>query len=711
MGNKAALKAIVLFVLLVPAWAHAEIHLIKDLVGYRDVSIKGDGSILSIPVSIRTDRLVNQARLRLRLKYSPALIPELSHVKIQFNDESVGVLPIPKDGTGNVVQEFDLDPQLFVDYNLIKLQLVGHYSRQCEDPTHSSIWVSIAHDSTLILDETPLALGNALANLPLPFFDIKDNRPAAFRMVFGQSAGWAEWQSAGIIASWFGAMADYRAVDFSVHADQRPPGHAVVVAMPGSLPRFMRWRGTLKGPTLAMVDLPGVPAGKLLLVMGRTPEELERAARALVSGRGQAEHSVMVVSNFKVPAPRKPYDAPRWLPSEGPVAFSHLVADPLQLQAQGAWSNELKVPVRLPPDLFIWHNAGLPIELKFRFTPSSKQDSAALYFSVNDQFTQAFNLSTSTASGSVWNAMLPLLGSKQSRDGQEVELPAFQLGARNSLSFQFNTNHATGECAGPPGLFRAAIDPDSTLDISGFYHHAKLPDLKLFAQSGYPFTRLADLADTAFILPNAPRADDLQAAFVLLSRLGAATGVPGMRVRLLAEDKVATVRDRNLVLVGGIDRLRLIRDWYGKAAMLDSDQAGEVTVLPVSLPVMGNIRSSIDNPLAMLAGFESPLEAKRSVVVATWKTGEPHAHFMRLLGDPAKSQLFAGDTAVLTTHGIKAFNTQPRYAVGNLPWWMPIRIWFSDHPLALALLTLFTVMVLAAWISRMLKRVAEQRLE
>jgi hypothetical protein len=299
---------------------------------------------------------------------------------------------------------------------------------------------------------------------------------------------------------------------------------------------------------------------------------------------------------------------------------------------------------------------------------------------------------------------------KNGRDGEKVELPAFQLGSKNVLSFQFNTNHSVGECAGPPGLFRAAIDPTSTLDISGFYHYAKLPDLKLFAVSGYPYTRLADLADTALVLPNTPAPNDLEGAFVLLAKLGAATGYPGMRLSMVPAQKIESVGDRNLILVGGGNRLPLISKWYGKAAMLEGDKAGAANLLPASLPVIGNIRASIHSPLAMLAGFESPLNTGKSVVAATWKDGNANLEFLHLLGDPSKASLFSGDTSVLTEKGLESFRTQPQFSVGNLPWWMPIRIWFSDHPIALALLTLFSVMLFAAWLSRMLKVVAAKRL-
>ncbi len=710
MNNKTLLNTFLLFSLSLssPSWAAS--YLIKDLVGYRDISLTGDGGVVGIPVSIRTDRMISGVKLHLSFNYSPALIPEYSHIKIQVNDEPVGVIPIPKGGSGTVTQDIVLDPRLFVDYNSIKLQLVGHYTTHCEDPTHSSLWVSISNDSRLDIDETPIKLSNELANLPLPFFDIKDNGPVAFNMAFGRLASWPEWRSAGIIASWFGAMADYRKTSFNVYQDELPSSHTVVIALPGSLPKFLRWSHPLTGPTLALMDLPGSTTGKILLVTGRTPEELNIAARALVGGRSAWSRDVTVISNFKPLAARKPYDAPRWLSPDGPVAFKDLITDPAQLQAQGIGAKEIKVSVQLPPDLFIWHNRGLPVDLKFRYTPPAKQDNSALNFSVNNQFTQSFNLSADATTGGTWKALLPFFGKKKNHDGGEVDVPSFQLGSKNALSFQFNTNYALGECAGRPGSFRAAIDPTSTLDISGFYHHAKLPDLKRFAASGYPYTRLADLADTAFVLPDAPQTDDLKAAFVLLAKLGAATGYPGTNVRMLPAHDIETVSDRNLVLVGNSNRLPLVRSWYGKAAVLDDNLAGEMKLQPVALPVAGNIRPSTAGAMAMLVGFESPLKSGKSVVAATWKDGKEYAEFLALLANPSDAQRFAGDTTILSAKGLVSYRTQPTYTVGDLPWWLPVRIWFSDHPLALALLTLLAVMVFGAWLSRKLRSVAEKRL-
>lgn len=44
------------------------------------------------------------------------------------------------------------------------------------------------------------------------------------------------------------------------------------------------------------------------------------------------------------------------------------------------------------------------------------------------------------------------------------------------------------------------IDPNSTIDFSGFNHFARLPDLKLFTVSGFPFSKYADLSQTLVLI-------------------------------------------------------------------------------------------------------------------------------------------------------------------------------------------------------------------
>jgi cellulose synthase (UDP-forming) len=49
-----------------------------------------------------------------------------------------------------------------------------------------------------------------------------------------------------------------------------------------------------------------------------------------------------------------------------------------------------------------------------------------------------------------------------------------------------------------------SVDQDSLLDLSTAYHFTSLPNLAFFVNSGFPFTRLADLSETAVVSPQQP---------------------------------------------------------------------------------------------------------------------------------------------------------------------------------------------------------------
>ena len=44
------------------------------------------------------------------------------------------------------------------------------------------------------------------------------------------------------------------------------------------------------------------------------------------------------------------------------------------------------------------------------------------------------------------------------------------------------------------------VEPTSTIRLEGLWHQARMPNLKLFFQSGYPFTKFADLSQTAVLI-------------------------------------------------------------------------------------------------------------------------------------------------------------------------------------------------------------------
>ena len=67
------------------------------------------------------------------------------------------------------------------------------------------------------------------------------------------------------------------------------------------------------------------------------------------------------------------------------------------------------------------------------------------------------------------------------------------------------------------------IEPTSTLTVKGLFHHAELPNLKLFTRAGYPFTKYADLSQTAVFIPQDASRSELT---TMLNTMGRHDGRP-----------------------------------------------------------------------------------------------------------------------------------------------------------------------------------------
>ena len=252
--------------------------------GVDSMALHGVQSSAAVNIGIRRDEVVTGAVLHLRLTYSPSLLQDLSHLRIAFNGQSIAAVPLPKSDAGHEVErDIDLDPRYFSDYNQIRFDLIGHYSLECEDPEHSSIWATISGQSDLILTLRPIELRDDLGYLPAPFFDAHDNRRLDLPIVLPAGASRDIVRSAGVAASWFGMLADYRERPFS-----RELRHAARTSRLGVRNESLQARRALLAgraePTLSIVDHPKDPSVKLLVFQGRDEAQLRQAVEGLVLG-------------------------------------------------------------------------------------------------------------------------------------------------------------------------------------------------------------------------------------------------------------------------------------------------------------------------------------------------------------------------------------------------------------------------------------------
>ena len=63
-----------------------------------------------------------------------------------------------------------------------------------------------------------------------------------------------------------------------------------------------------------------------------------------------------------------------------------------------------------------------------------------------------------------------------------------------------------------------------------------MPNLEIFANAGFPFTRFADLSETTVVLPATPTEQEIEAFVTLMGHFGRQTGFPALRVTVAGSD-------------------------------------------------------------------------------------------------------------------------------------------------------------------------------
>ncbi len=710
-----------------PAAARTESRVLsfESLGVQKPIRLRGVQGEIALPVAVRDDELVTRARLSIKFSHSPSLIFPLSHLNVLVNNELAATIPLSSETASGAERTIDIDPKLFVEYNQIGLQLIAHYTMDCEDPVHTTLWSIVDNRSTLELDTQPLPRARDLNLLPQPFFDSRDSRRVTLPFVFAGTPSTEEIDAAGVTASWFGALADYRGASFPVYFNKLPAGHGVVFVVGNKLPAGLDLPGDNSNAKIQLVPNPRAPDSLLLIVRGSTAEGIKTAARSLALGTQALSGQDTAIKEFVEPAPRKAYDAPRWVPTDRPVQLGELVRS-WALESSGLYPDTMKVPFHAPPDLFTWRGKGMKLDLKYRYTPTIGAKST-LNVNINNEFVEAIALSyTGEDKASEQRINLPFVSEVQSVNRATVYVPEYKFSADNTLQFQYYFERKKeGACKDVIlDNLRGSIDEDSTIDLTAFPHYTALPDLTLFANGGFPFTKYADLSQTAVVLPEKLDTQEVEAYLTIMGRIGEATGYPASRFKLGRAADADSFSNLDLIVIGAAGNQPLLDSW---AEYMPMSLANGETKLKVLGPIerlrakwqgrdlqgaidhAGHVILEAGSSLGAIMSFESPLSSNRTVVVITAGDSKRLTAVTNLFTEAGKSQFVRGDLVLFNGDQVNNYQLGNQFNVGSLPILMRCRWWLSQQPVVMLFLSLIAALLLATVLYRVLRRMALAR--
>jgi cellulose synthase (UDP-forming) len=692
--------------------------------GSTQIELHGIDTQHNIYFALPETHVVRAAKIHIYYAFSPALLPQLSHLKISLNGTLfASVEPTPgklggSDGS-DAEEEFTIPPELLIHNNTLMIEFVGHYTTACEDPANTALWASVHRSTYIDIQGDLLPLADDLKNLPTPFVDPEVVQPVSIPVVFPTQPSYKAIQAAGIVTSYFGLVSENRAARFPVHIGAIPHGNVIVVAEnPASIPASLNIT-RVSSPTVAMRTNPNDPDGKVLIIAGGNADDVVTAAQAVAFNSDMLNGNQVPIDGLRLPAKRAPDDAPRWARTDETIPlWNYVTAEELQ----GDGTAPLNVYFRIPPDMYYGLTANsdrpnVPLHLAYRYNSIPIGPVSSLQVRVNKAFL-----------GSV-----PLIPGQETSRTTQTQVPVPVVNLRpfsNTLSFDFTFQFRKKErCEDTaPINMQGSILRDSYLDLRGYPHWAPMPNLEIFSNAGFPFTRIADLSETTVVLPPTPTEQEIETFVTLMGHFGRQTGFPALRVTVDGADALREGAQNDFLVIGtgddqpGFGKLVthlpislssgkiVVHDTQGFFAKLHGHQWWK---LDSSEHTDSGDLAAGGTPDAVIEGIESPFDiaGNRSVVAIHLKDGFNFEPFMDSFLKDQQSSDISGTVSVLHGTEFQSFRIGAAvYHVGALPWWMKISLWLTRVPELAALIVVTLAFLVAIWSRQWLRAKARRRL-
>ncbi|MGH9628566.1 MAG: UDP-forming cellulose synthase catalytic subunit [Bryobacteraceae bacterium] len=687
-----------------------EVHDLRSLGQKQPVVLRGTSGRATLSFGIPITKLVTQASLVLHYRASSALQPGASHIQVSLNGAQVASVPIRGSGVkpgGLSLTELPLPADLLMSDNTLTFQMAASCVSGCQGEPESALRTHIDLSTHLKLTGGIMPVANNLRLWPTPFFDPAFQRMIELPFAFSTQPDRATLEASGVIASSFGVMADHRGVHFPVSVGRIPAGNVILLTSATSQEAALLNVNSISGPAVAIRDNPGDPSGKVLVVLGENGQQLMTAARALALRRLPAAGDSAQISGLELPAARQPYDAPRWSNTERVIALTESIG-PEQLRVYG--DGAVKLYFRLPPDLHFGARSSVPVRLNYRYSGLTAGSKAEVKVLLNGMLVAARNLTPDS-----W----------QEVQRQTIHLPIASLYPRNTLIVEFAHDRPKGAADGQQ-LPEGSVLRNSELDLRGIPHFAKMPRLDLFAKAGFPFTRFADLSETAVVLPENTSPEQLALYLDLLGFFGAQTGYPGLRVSVLGPEEAAAAKQKDLLVIGASEDQPLFSEWASHmpvsvdgngfrlrdpANLWERVQGLGWTGRPERQKLADLLASEVP-PEALIQGFASPNGSGRSVVALITASPRNIEPLAAILERSSNSEDVNGTVSVQHNGRLRSFNLpSTSYHLGHLEGREAFDYWITRYLWLVPFLIVLCALLLASRVELWLERHAALRIQ
>lgn len=500
---------------------------------------------ISIPISDRVKPV--SATLDLVVTNSNLLKSNRSQVSVYVNDYLVGQVKLDS-ANNNVKAKFPIEPEYLKNgYNKVTFKAAQHYTdSHCEDESAPELWTNIdTVKSTFTLNYEAVDVAEKLSALDELINDRLGRYPLS--ILRGDSAvsdhylAWGALISQGVKLRLKYVPLQLEEKPVTVSGDNTGrfaidpnvlTNDAVLVGTKAQIAKLIPVSvgNAIQGPYLGIFRQDSDKTHFILVVSGNNDEQVSIAARALALLNARFPDQKQSVIQA-VPLDKEPnLLSPGSIVPGNSYKFSQFDYEN-NLQDGGI----AKLDLRLPADIYSTEEKMVALNLELAYGAAMRNDSV-INIDLNGVFIHAIHLKES--------------GGAHYQD-YHIHLPLrnFRAGP-NTLTFKaVLTPSESGECLYVQRKnLVATIYPDSTISFPDAGHVAELPDLQLFARTGFPLAQNGSAGQTVFKLLDTS-SDSIASAWHLIAMLAAQQQVPLFDLNITQGDIPAA---DNVVLIGKV---------------------------------------------------------------------------------------------------------------------------------------------------------------
>ena len=658
----------------------------------------------SVRIVLPSTLLIEQSKLALHYTFPEGSRAEAVMMQVRLNGNVIASLTptAPELSAGGSSVMLPLPVDLLVQDSRISFELESASQAACRVRTteSGSSWVRIDPSSSIDVHGRRLSVADDLSLLPEPFLrrGVGGGTPLPF--VFGGSPDRTMLSAAGIVASWFGLQAQDRGPRFDVKIGDLPHGNAVVLLVAG---QHLAGLPDSDTPAVRITGNPVDPFGKLLEFSAPTEDGLIELVRSFASGQMKLEGRQSIEASFVMPGPRQADDAPAWV-QENRIQLAHAGGG----ESLGSGAAGAELYLRFAPDLNFGARNDSYLSLHYTAGPDALSPMSNIAVSLNGAKANSIPLQSS-ASGAMQTANIPV-----------GELPFL---FRNTLTARlYPVARNADPCATMPSDFQASISGSSYLDLGNAQHLARLPDLRLFANAGFPFTRFADLGQTAVLLPERPDASTIALYLDLLGYFGAQTGYPALRVTVASVERAAQYADKDLLILGSYADVERVEKLSGSLTAKPWASNSELTtwagwmlsarkLLHISDASLDRVLGYVGGAQGLVEGTKSPY-GRRSVVAILWQSPEALTSMTAPMLDAMPLDAISGRASFWSEGSFHSYELSgENYLVSDAPLAKRLEFWLTFYPWLPGLIVLVACALTGIWIHGWVQYRRRYRLE